>query len=118
MICALLAAVVKRGSPEQAILLVVAATVIVFAALKQPAEEVMQFLEELGTKSGVPLELFVPLYKTIGIAFVVRIGGSLCKDTGESALSSMVETAGAFCALLVSLPLFRAVLDLLLELMK
>ena len=54
----------------------------------------------------------------MGIALVVKVGSGLCRDAGESALASVVETAGAVCALLVALPLLRAVLSLLLELME
>ena len=49
---------------------------------------------------------------------MVKVGGEPCRDAGESALASVVETAGAICALLVALPLLRAVLTLLLELME
>lgn len=68
--------------------------------------------------SGLSSDLLVPLYKTVGISLVVRVGGSLCRDAGESALAAVLETAGAVCALLVSLPLLRAVLNLLLELTR
>ena len=47
----------------------------------------------------------------------MQVGGSLCRDAGESALAAVVETAGAVCALVAALPLLRAVLDMLLELM-
>ena len=53
----------------------------------------------------------------VAIALVVKVGAGLCRDAGESALASVVETAGAVCTLLVSLPLLRAVLELLMELM-
>ena len=108
VVCALLAVVVRRGSPETALLLAVAAAVVVLLAVGQA----------LGEHSGVSPELFVPLYKAVGIALVVRVGGSLCRDAGESALASVVEAAGAVCALVVSLPLLRTVLSLLLELME
>ena len=95
-----------------------AAAVVVLLAVGQALEEVISFLAELGERSGISPELFVPLYKAVGIALVVRVGGSLCRDAGESALASVVETAGAVCALVVSLPLLRTVLSLLLELME
>ena len=114
---ALLALVVKRGSPETALLLAVAAAVVVLLALAGVVKELLAFLGELGSASGVSADLFVPLYKTIGIALVVQVGGNLCRDAGESALASVVETAGTLCALLAALPLLRAVLDMLLELM-
>ena len=109
---ALLALVVKRGSPEAALLLTLAAVTAVLLFLGGPLEELTAFLRELGERGGVTAELFEPLYKTVGIALVVKVGGSLCRDAGESALASVVETAGAVCALLVSLPLLRAVLSL------
>ena len=118
LVGALLAVVVRRGSPELALLLTLAAAAAVLLALAEPIRELMTFLTELGERSGVSRELFVPLYKTVGIALVVKVGGELCRDAGESALAAVVETAGAVCALLAALPLLRAVLSLLLELME
>ena len=90
---------------------------VVALALAGVVKELLAFLGELGSASGVSADLFMPLYKTIGIALVVQVGGNLCRDAGESALASVVETAGTLCALLAALPLLRAVLDMLLELM-
>lgn len=118
VIGALLAVVVRRGSPESALLLTLAAVVAVLLFLIDPMEELTAFLAELGERSGVSASLFVPLYKTAGIALVVKVGSSLCRDAGESALAAAVETAGSICALLVALPLLRAVLELLVELME
>lgn len=115
---AMLALVLKRGTPELALLLTLGAAAVVLLALAGAVEELLAFLEELAERSGVDPALFVPLYKTVGIALVVKVGGGLCRDAGESALGSVVETAGAVCALLVALPLLRAVLSLLLELME
>lgn len=115
---ALLALVLKRGSPELALLLALAAVVAVLLFLAGALGELLEFLREVGTASGLSDDLFIPLYKTAGIALVVKAGGSLCRDAGELALASAVETAGTVCALLVSLPLLRAVLSLLLELTR
>ena len=107
VVAALLALVIRRGTPELALLLAVGCTVVVLLSL-----------EELGERSGVSRELFEPLCKTIGISFVVKLGGELCRDAGESAMAAVVESAGAVCALLVALPLLRAVLSQLVGLMQ
>ena len=117
VIGALLAVVVRRGSPETALLVTLAAAAVVLLFLSGALEELTDFLRELAENSGVSLALFGPLYKTVAIALVVKVGAGLCRDAGESALASVVETAGAVCTLLVSLPLLRAVLELLMELM-
>lgn len=114
---ALLALVLKKGTPEAALLLTLAAAVVVLLSLSESLESLLDFLGELVERSGVSRELFIPLYKTVGIALVVKVGGNLCRDAGESALGSVVESAGAVCALVAATPLLRAVLSLLLELM-
>ena len=118
VVAALLAVVVRRGSPESALLLTLGAAAVVLLSLAGSLEALMEFLGRLVEESGLSRELFVPLYKTVGIALVVKLGGSLCRDAGVSALSSVVETAGAVCALIAALPLLQAVLSLLMELMR
>jgi len=115
---AVLTLVVKRSTPEVALLLTLATVAIVLVSVMGSVRELMLFLAELSERSGVSPELFLPLYKTIGIALVVKIGSGLCRDAGESALAAAVEMGGTICALLVALPLLRAVLLLLLELME
>lgn len=114
---ALLALVVKRGNGELAMLLSLAAVAAVLLSLASALEEVVQFLRMLGQQSGLPAELFLPLYKTVGISLVVKAGGELCRDAGESALAAVLEMGGSVCALLVALPLLQAVLEILLEFM-
>lgn len=113
-----LSAVLRKNTPELALLLALAAVAAILLFLAGALGELLDFLREIGAASGLSEDLFIPLYKTAGIALVVKTGGSLCHDAGESALASAVETAGTVCALLVSLPLLRAVLALLLELTR
>lgn len=114
---ALLTLLLKKGSPETALLLTLGIGVTVLLFLLKGAEDIISFLRELMERTAVSEEVFLPLFKTIGIALVAKTGSDLCKDAGESALASLVETAGSFCAVLVALPLLRAVLSMLLELM-
>lgn len=115
---ALLTLVLKKGAPEVGLLLSLAVAAAVLLGLMGSVGEIVRFLDQLAGRSGAERALFVPLYKTVGIALVVRIGGSLCRDAGESALASVVETTGAVCALLAALPLLQTALELLLELME
>ena len=117
VIAALLGLVLRRGSPEVTLLLALAAAAVVLLALGQPLGELLAFLDSLTAQAGVSPALFQPLYKIVGIALVVKVGGGLCRDAGESALASVLELAGTVCALLAALPLLRAVLELIGELL-
>lgn len=112
---ALMAVVVRRGSPELAMLLALGAVTAVLLVLSGSLRELLNIFKSLNERSGIAGTLFLPLYKTIGVAMVVQVGAGLCRDAGESALASAVEYAGAVCALLVALPLVQAVLTMLLE---
>ena len=113
LVGALLAALLKKTSPDTALLLALAVCVAVLSALGRGLEEVTSFLQELLEWGGLSTELFAPLLKTVGIALISRTGGALCRDAGEGAMAGLVEMAGAFAAILVALPLFRAAWQML-----
>ena len=96
---ALLAVLLRRGGGELALLLVLG--------------QLRDFWEEASAWGQLPEQLFQPLLKTVCIALICRTGSDLCRDAGEGALASVLETAGAVAAIVVSLPLFRAVWGLL-----
>ena len=110
---ALLAALLKKSNPELALLLAVAACVIVLAVVIKGLDEIFAFLDEIVTWGGLSADFFSPLWKTVGIALVTRVGTELCKDAGENAMASLVEMTGAFGAVLVAIPLFQAAWEML-----
>lgn len=105
------AAAPRRG--ELALLLVLAVCGVAVALLLEPLGQLRDFWEEASAWGQLPEQLFQPLLKTVCIALICRTGSDLCRDAGEGALASVLETAGAVAAIVVSLPLFRAVWDLL-----
>ena len=114
---AVLSLVIRQGSHVTGLLLTLGVTVTALLCLLRASEEVFEFLWDLGAESGLSPAVLTPLYKTVGIALVVRTGGALCRDAEESALASAVETAGTVCALLTALPLLREMTNMLLKLM-
>lgn len=117
VIGALLAVLLKRTNPDMALLLALAVCGAVLLLLAEPLVEIRDFLTQLADGGQLPAELFAPLVKTVGVALVSRTGSDLCRDAGEGAMASLVETAGAVIAILVSLPLFQAAWDMLRSLL-
>ena len=110
---ALLAVLLKKSNPELSLLLALSACIVVLVIVVRGIENVHEFLDEIITRSGLTAEIFDPLWKTVGIALICRIGTDLCKDAGENAMASLVETTGALGAVLVAIPLFQAVWEML-----
>lgn len=113
LIGALLAVLLKKSNPELSLLLALSACIAVLVIVVRGIENVHEFLDEIITRSGLTAEIFDPLWKTVGIALICRIGTDLCKDAGENAMASLVETTGALGAVLVAIPLFQAVWEML-----
>ena len=120
---AVLAALLKKHTPELALLLAVAVCGAAALAAVRGVREVWAFLEDLKSYDDllaaveISSTLFLPLLKTAGIAVVTRIGADLCRDAGESAVASAVEMAGAMGALLAVLPLMQAAWEVLRSLL-
>ena len=98
-------------------LLALAVCGVAAMVLMEPLEELRDFWEDAAAWGELPAELFTPLIKTVGIALLSRTGSDLCRDAGEGAIASVLETAGAVAAIAVSLPLFRAAWELLRSLL-
>ena len=110
---ALLAVLLRRSGGEMALLLALAMCGTAAALLMEPLGELKGFWEDAAAWGDLPVELFQPLVKTVGIALLSRTGSDLCRDAGEGAMASVLETAGAVAAIVVSLPLFRSAWELL-----
>ena len=86
LVGALLAALLRRTGGEMALLLALAVCGAAVMLLAQPLEELKGFWEEAASWGQLPVQLFVPLVKTVGIALLCRTGSDLCRDAGESAI--------------------------------
>lgn len=113
LIGAVLTLLLEKSHPELAILLAlsVCAGLLLFGLSR--LETVLSALKQLAQAGGLSSDLLQPLVKTVGIALVTRTGAELCRDAKQGAMASVVEMAGAFCAIIVSLPLLGAVWELL-----
>jgi stage III sporulation protein AD len=108
-----LTVLVRRHSPELGMLLGLLVAVAVFAVALDPFGRIKDFLEMVMAESGINRELADPLWKAGAIAIITKITAELCKDAGEKAVASGVETAGAVLGLFVVLPLFSSFFDLI-----
>lgn len=113
LIGAVLTLLLEKSHPELAILLAlsVCAGLLLFGLSRLGT--VLSALKQLAQAGGLSSDLLQPLVKTVGIALVIRTGAELCRDAKQGAMASVVEMAGAFCAIIVSLPLLGAVWELL-----
>lgn len=112
-VCVLPVVLLRKQSPEQALLLTLAVAAVVLGWCMSLAAPLAEEIRELFQKAGVEAAYVAVLLKTVAAALITRFCADLCKDGGSQALASAVETAGAVAALAIAMPLLRAVVELL-----
>lgn len=112
-----LSAVLKRHTPELALLLVVAAGLWMLVLVADGLGAVVELMEELARQAGLSEALLEPVLKTVALSILTKLTVEICRSAGEGGAAAFVETAGAVLALLVALPLVRAVAQLMGELL-
>lgn len=116
IVSAVCAVVVRRQSPELALLLAICAGVLIVLWCSGSLKTIMAFVDKLA-KIGELSSGIEAVVKVTGIAFITRLGAEFCRDAKEGTLASAVELAGTVFSLLVVIPMMYAVLELLLELL-
>lgn len=117
LVAALCAVVVRKQAPDIGLVLAMCGVAIILAFAMGLFEPVRTLMDELGERAGLSAEVLTPVVKTVGIAVLTRVAAELCRDAQEGGLASAMEVAGGACALLTCLPLLKAVLQLVLDLL-
>ena len=112
--CLLPVALLRQKTPEQALLLTIAILAVAAAQCLRASAPLLEEVRTLFDRAGIETTYVSILLRTLAAALVTRSCADLCKDGGSQALASAVETAGAVAALVIALPLLKAVVDLLL----
>ena len=113
VLAALLGLVIKRNKPELALLLALSALLAILAGALSLWGELRVFLTELTEGTALNEALLSPLVKCLVLSVTARLAADVCKDAGSAALASAVELVGAAAGVAVSLPLLRAVLQMI-----
>ena len=112
-----LSAVLKKNTPELALLLVLAAGLWMLSLVASGLGAIVALMEELAQQAGLSEVLLEPVVKTVALSILTKLTVELCRSAGEGGVAAFVETAGAVLALLVALPLIQAVAQLMGELL-
>lgn len=114
---AVLSAVLRKNTPELALLLVLCAGLWMLTMAASGLGAAVAFLKELTDLAGLSEELLEPVVKTVALSILTKLTVEICRSAGESGIAAFVETAGTVLALAVAIPLVRAVTVLISEML-
>ena len=105
----------KRSDLVVLILLVSGISIFIFAFSE--LKGIISFLQELSETAGINIVYLELVIKILGIAYISSFCSEICKDAGAGSLASKVELVGKIFILILSLPILRAVLDTIIQIL-
>ncbi len=102
-----------RHSKDLSLLLSTAVCVMVIAAAVSFFRPVFDFFEKLRDIGKLDNDLIRVLLKSAGVGMMTEISASICADGGNGALGKSVRILGTGLILLLSVPVFERLLELI-----
>lgn len=116
IIGALISVLLKQHRPELSILFGLGVSVFILSEVTDLLLDVISFFKELSEASGISNLGIRTLLKCIGISLVTQFAVETCNDASQAALASHIELFGRIASIVVSIPLFREFLKLIISL--
>jgi stage III sporulation protein AD len=112
LIAAVLSIVIRQYKPEFSIYISLTAGVIILIAAISAVRPVLDVMSGLSDKVEISSVYTAALLKSLAVCYVVQLAADTCKDAGENAIAAKIETAGKFAVVIIALPLFNELVEL------
>ena len=110
--------VLERDSGEVSIIIGIFVAGNIFLMAVISFSDISDTIDTLFSKASISDEYIEILFKAVGISYITQLGCDCCRDSGENAMCTGVELFGKITILLISLPIYSAVISLIEELLN
>ena len=104
ILSAVLALTIKKQSPEIAILITLAATVLIFFMVLPLLGEVIGVFNHVGQMMDGGMRYVGLALRVVGVAYMAELGASVCNDANETAIAAKIDLAGRVIILIMAMP--------------
>lgn len=111
----LLVSVIKKYSPDYSILLSLAAGTGILLFSVNYAVPVLSLIKEYSEAADIAFYQTEILFKAIACAYISQFAAEICRDSGESAIASKIESAAKIIIGSMSLPVMISLFEYLRE---
>lgn len=118
-VCGLLLTVLLRDYNRTISLIVMLATaVIIFIFVADGLLGIFGYIEKISSGAESTAEYIKLMMKVLGITLISQFTSDMCRDAGENTLANQTETAAKIIVVLMVLPLFESVLNIITGLLE
>ena len=115
---AILFNLVKSTKSELGIFIIIGCGILILGVVFRSLGTLVTEFQTIIEVSGVDDGLFSGVLKVVGIAYLTEYAAGICRDAEAESLSKKIQLAGKVSIFAVSLPLVRALVNMLVGFVK
>ena len=115
LVAVVISIVLKENRPEFAVFVSIIVGIIILVSLLPNITAIFDYIKNLADKININLNFINILLKITGIAILSEFAVSVCNDANEKAIGSKINIGGKISIISMSLPIIRALLDVILK---
>lgn len=97
---------------EYALYIKLAAAAAVMSMIIIFVSPIAETIRNIYSRAGADEEYLTILFKALGICYITQFACDICRDSGENALATQAELAGKISLMIIALPLFESLADI------
>ncbi|MCL2693944.1 MAG: stage III sporulation protein AC/AD protein family [Oscillospiraceae bacterium] len=113
IVAAVLSVILRQQNREFGIYIPLIAGTLILAAAVTAMRPAIDTVRNLIESTGMNNIYGQTLLKALAICYLTQLTADACKDAGETAIAGKVELAGKIAVVLLSLPLFNSLVQLI-----
>ena len=103
----------KEGKKEYAVFIMLIASILVFSFGISKLGQIFKSIDIIRDRLEISAQYTEVLLKIAGIAFICEFSSDICKDSGFGTVANQIQIFGKLSILVVSLPVFLNLIDLI-----
>lgn len=112
LVAAVLSIVLKQYKPEYSLFISIGTGILIFISVIAVIEPVISYIGELTENAGLDGIYGEVLIKALAVCYITQLACDCCKDAGESAIAGKLNLAGKLAILIISLPMFKSLTEI------
>lgn len=106
----------SENGKEYALYIKLAAAAAVMSMIIIFVSPIAETIRNIYSRAGADEEYLTVLFKALGICYITQFACDICKDSGENALATQAELAGKISLMVIALPLFESLANIVARL--
>ncbi|MDE5771493.1 MAG: stage III sporulation AC/AD family protein [Ruminococcus sp.] len=108
---AIFAVLLRQHCHEQSLMIALAACVAVIGGFMVFLAPLVSDVQDIFSQAGISDSYISLIFKAAAVCFITQITCEICRDSGENAIASAAEMWGRGAVTFMSLPVLKALLE-------